>query len=377
MKFAAKKLTRSDLTFFEHQFRLQNAGNQKSINLNANIFVNIAFPLARSTAGGHPKKFPMPLAIYGPGLRALPHTMTRKVIAAGGSQKNWRLNGEFVADPDFDPERYHNLQADDLVVFGMEEEAGLPTAMTLVLISQAEHEDHTVMEMLLEILNRKSMSMITEQELLLISDKSPENHPIRELLDTEMDEALEDAAQGSADGVKRLLRRRSPRRMSAEALKAAQERAQTIGREGEVLIDELLTGMHDKGEIRQSTWVAEDNAINPWDFELVDNDGTVVRIEVKSTNGPFTRKMHISHAEVEAAADLLAPRTDLYRVFEISDGSAWLQVAHDIREFAEKISAAAQTMGEGVLPDGYTIAPNALAGWTDPVHLAFDDQDQD
>ena len=34
MRFAIKKLTRSDLTFFEYQFRRQNAGHQKSINLN-------------------------------------------------------------------------------------------------------------------------------------------------------------------------------------------------------------------------------------------------------------------------------------------------------------------------------------------------------
>ena len=40
-QFAAKKLTRSDLTLFEEQFRKQNAGNQKSINLNRRVFVDL------------------------------------------------------------------------------------------------------------------------------------------------------------------------------------------------------------------------------------------------------------------------------------------------------------------------------------------------
>lgn len=44
MRFAVKKLSRSDLTFFEPQFRVQNAGNQKSINLNRDVFVDQLFP---------------------------------------------------------------------------------------------------------------------------------------------------------------------------------------------------------------------------------------------------------------------------------------------------------------------------------------------
>ena len=52
MQFAVKKLTRSDLTFFEHQFRRQNAGNQESMNLNANVFVDLIFPYARTIAAG-------------------------------------------------------------------------------------------------------------------------------------------------------------------------------------------------------------------------------------------------------------------------------------------------------------------------------------
>jgi hypothetical protein len=72
MQFAVKKLTRLDLTFFEHQFRRQNAGNQKSINLNADVFVDLIFPYARTIAAGQPHPFPVKLQIYGPGLRRTP-----------------------------------------------------------------------------------------------------------------------------------------------------------------------------------------------------------------------------------------------------------------------------------------------------------------
>lgn len=36
-KIAVKKLTASDLTFFEWHFKNRNAGNQKAINLNRNV----------------------------------------------------------------------------------------------------------------------------------------------------------------------------------------------------------------------------------------------------------------------------------------------------------------------------------------------------
>jgi hypothetical protein len=43
-RIAIKRLTASDLTLFEWHFRNENAGNQKSINLNADIFIDQMFP---------------------------------------------------------------------------------------------------------------------------------------------------------------------------------------------------------------------------------------------------------------------------------------------------------------------------------------------
>jgi hypothetical protein len=232
MRFAAKRLTRSDLTFFEYQFRRQNAGNQKSINLNRNVFVDLLFPLAASMTGGVARQFPVPVSIYGPGLRTARHLITRKVIAAGGSQKNWRLNGEFVPDPDDDPTRYHGLAEHDLAVFGFEGDNGVPVAVYMVLLAQSEADDNGPFGEVTGVLGTRSMVELPADVLSGIVERSPVGHPIRELLETERDQAMEEAALGSAEGTTRLLRQPSARRMTADALAKARAAAEAAGRNG-------------------------------------------------------------------------------------------------------------------------------------------------
>ncbi|HEX5999757.1 MAG TPA: hypothetical protein VFZ16_10230 [Hyphomicrobiaceae bacterium] len=194
------------MTFFLHQFRQQNAGNQKSINLNKNVFVDLLFPLAATVAGGVARQFPVPVSIYGPGLRTERHLITRKVIAAGGSQKNWRLNGEFVPDPDDDQTRYHGLAEGDFAVFGFEGDNGIPTAVYMVLLAQKEANDNGPFGEIAAFLGMRSMAELPADVLSGIAQRSPAGHPIRELLETERDQAMEEAALGSAEGTARLLR---------------------------------------------------------------------------------------------------------------------------------------------------------------------------
>lgn len=374
MRFAIKKLTRSDLTFFEYQFRRQSAGNQKSINLNRNVFVDLIFPAAAEVTGGVAKQFPVPVSIYGPGMRPQPHVITRKVISAGGSQKNWRLNGEFVPDPDFDPDRYHNLQEHDLAVFGFEGENGLPTAVHMVLIAQSEPQDAALYSDLLALLGNRSMAEVEQASLSGVVDISPAGHAIREILETERDEALQEAALGSAEGTARLLREPSVRRMSADALAKARQAAEAAGRNGEVIVNDWLRAQVRDGRIREAVWVAEPNAINPWDFEVTELSGEKVRVEVKSTTGAFERPVHISQAEILAAA-ASSVRTDLYRVYALSDEAAWLQISGGIQAFAARVANAATGLPAGVVPDGYSVAPSAFGVWSEPVHLVFEEDD--
>ncbi|GJE53071.1 hypothetical protein GOFOIKOB_6147 [Methylobacterium tardum] len=382
MKYVIKRLRRSDLTFFEYQYRIQNAGNQKSLNLTRRVFIDVLFPSAPEIAAnngevGAPKPFHLPLTIYGPGERRIPQIVSRSVLPKTQKQKNWRLNGEFVRDPDEDPNRYHALAADDVGVLAFDGDA-FPTAVTLVLLSQAEPGDLGLRTAVLEAINNKAMGVITRDLLArIIEREASPTHPIREVLDSTLDEVLEDAALGSSSAVRRLRNSGSARRMSAKALQNARRNAEVTGRNGELLLNDWLQAEVEAGHLRSAVWTAETNAISPWDFVVEENDGTRVRIEVKSTAGPFERNFHISQAEIEWAAEAEAPRTDLYRLSELQDGTASLRICRDIRAVAAQIVAATSGLGVGIVPDSYTISPVQFGTWSEAVAIEVPDEDDD
>ncbi|MCF5393021.1 hypothetical protein GIV99_28485, partial [Pseudomonas syringae] len=77
-KIAIKRLTKSDLTLFTWHFKEMNSGNQKSINLNANVFIDKLYPdLPNISAQKGKTTFLVDLSIYGPGA-APKHSLARK-----------------------------------------------------------------------------------------------------------------------------------------------------------------------------------------------------------------------------------------------------------------------------------------------------------
>jgi hypothetical protein len=114
-KFALKRLTASDLTFFEWHFRNHNAGNQKAINLNADVFIDKLYPSLPTLVLAKSGRIAIDLYLYGPGLEQ-ELNLQRKIVKIG-SYKNWRLDGEFIYDPNSRPDRFHSLQPNDLVLF--------------------------------------------------------------------------------------------------------------------------------------------------------------------------------------------------------------------------------------------------------------------
>ena len=66
--------------------------------------------------------------------------------------------------------------------------------------------------------------------------------------------------------------------VAAAALARARASAESNGRDGEVLISIRLQHELAAGHIRSFRWVSEENAIAPWDFEIVEAGGTPVRI---------------------------------------------------------------------------------------------------
>lgn len=376
MRFSVKRLTRSDLTLFEDQLRVQNAGQQKAINLNRSVFVDILYPGAARLAGGRPVRFPVDLRIYGPEGESEVHRITRKIIAAGGTQKNWRLNGETIHSPT-GTRRYTTLGEGDYAILGFDGDP-VPDVMLMILLTQDIQIDAEVIEEIRRIPGMqgvRAMSALNEQQIAALVAAAPEGHLVRELLGAETEQDLQDAAFGNAEATRRL-RRRSARRQTAEDLAAARERAQRVGRDGEVLVEAYLRRRVEARRITTFTWEANVNAISPFDFTVIRADGSERRVEVKSTTGTHDRPMHISQAEIEAAADREAPRTEIWRVSELDENGCVLRRSIGLRAIAETIRSASCQAGEGMVPDGWTVRPSVLR-WSDPITLRVEDDPEE
>jgi hypothetical protein len=67
-KLALKRLTASDLTIFKWHFENKPAGNQKAINLNADVFIQKLYPSVPLIIEEKQGTLPVNLYIYGPGV---------------------------------------------------------------------------------------------------------------------------------------------------------------------------------------------------------------------------------------------------------------------------------------------------------------------
>lgn len=375
VRFALKKLTRSDLTLFDVQYRRQNAGNQKSVNLTREVFVDVLFPIARMKASGGQVRFPCELRIFGPEGITPPTIVQRKILAKTGTQKNWRLNGETVhADPDAPrPDRFDDLHDGDLAIFGFDGDE-VPTAVTMVLLSSTHPDDNAPYRAAVSVLSAKSMMALEEMELAKIVDFAPPSHPLRELLDEEMDAATEEAALGSVEALEKL-GARSIRRSTHEALARAKADAERIGREGEVLVREYLAVQCSEGAIAGFRWEADLNATHPFDFTITRSDGSEYQVEVKTTTRDHDRIMMFSHAEVAYAAQL--PELEVLRLSRLTDIEATLRKSKGFGRVACDLLKMAGGLQSGISPSAWTIAPSALADWTEPLAIRMPDNDGD
>lgn len=376
MKFAAKRLTRSDLTLFDYHYKTINAGKQKAINLNRDVFVDLIFPAAPGHASGKAAQFLVSLRVFGPGGIRDVQSMSRKVIAAGGRQKNWRLNGETIHDPDDGsyPGRYNDLQGGDYALFGFEG-GDLPDTIDMVLLSQNSGADAAVLAALGNIGGPRSMFSLSQADLAVLAAAAAPDHPVYELVDPGADGVLEEAVLGSAAAV-RQLRRHTIRRQSAEELAAARLRAQAVGRDGEVLVDAFLKRLVAEERIAGFVWESEVNAINPWDMTLTRLDGSPRRVEVKTTSGPHDRGIHVSQAELDAAVEVNAPTTQIWRISDINAEGGVLRRSKNFKAVARTICDLWAGFGAGLAVDSWTVDPARLE-WGDPIQLRFDDDPDD
>jgi hypothetical protein len=350
-RIAVKRLTASDLTLFEWHFHNRNAGNQKSINLNANVFISQLYPYLQSTDAGRAGLVHVDLHLYGPG-ESRDYRVARKIIK-GGSYKNWRLNGEYITNPHDSPARFNALVPGDFAIFDFEGEL-FPTSARVVFVARTVAEDASLHQGLVDA-GLGSMAALALARLRLIVHAAgvPESHPVYELL---LDSAIEDAAQGGADGIRKLLTRQTGRRMTRQELERARQRADDIGRMGEELIDGFFAGEVEAGRVQEYEWVSNENAIAPFDFRL--GSGVGEKVEVKSTCGGFSQVLHISVGQlVEMQRD---EPYSLYRVYALDEHRAKLRIATGLRQFAETVLHQLSGLPNGVEVDSVSVRPDSL-----------------
>lgn len=369
-KLAIKRLTGSDLTLFEWQFRNRNAGNQKSINLNADVFIDQLYPALPNTDVGRAGRIPMDLFLYGPG-NARAWNLQRKIIK-GGTYKNWRLDGEYIPNPLETPARFNVLVPGDYAIFDFEGEL-FPTEARIVFVAAAVAEDANLHAGLTDF-GVGSMRAIQLPDLSLIVHASgtPEIHPVYELL---LDAAIEDAAQGGIQGTQRLLTRRTGRRLTRTELERARQRASDVGRQGEELMDGYFAIELRGGSIQEVEWISNENAISPFDFWIT-IDGQRSKVEVKATSGDFNQVMHVSIAELLEMRDS-PERYDLYRVYGLDERRGRLRIAENVRDFAAQILESLAGLPAGVTSDGVSIRPDSMGfGAEGVIELPSNEDDE-
>lgn len=368
-KFALKSLTSSDLTLFKWHFQNQNAGNQKAINLNANVFTGILYPTLPNIAESLHGRIPLDLYIFGPGLGG-ELNLQRKIVKHG-TYKNWRLNGEFIENPLDDPNRFNVLERDDVVLIEFIGNV-TPNAARAVFVAAKHGEDKELHAACTAFLDGKSMKALAFAELRgLIDVAQPDgSHPIHELV---LDADLEDAAFFGSEGTRRLLRRRSGKGMSRADLQASRTRAEESGDQGEGFANDLFSKMLSDGVITTFTWVSAENAIAPYDFTVVLADEPERLVDAKSTRGEFERRLHISMNEIKTMAEDSQPY-DLYRIYEMTDNTARLRICRNMADFANTVLTQLEQVPQGVTVDSISVDPSVL-NFDDEIELELSLED--
>ncbi|BDG70241.1 DUF3883 domain-containing protein [Roseomonas fluvialis] len=375
-QIALKFLQPSDLTLFDPIWQRDEAwfkagqsdklAKQKAMNLNAREFLNVLYPGLRVAAEQGRTKFPLAMAIYGPGGASI-HEVTRKVVRQA---KNWRLNGETIKEPQGETGRYERLAPGDLALlkFGGELE---PQTVEMALVSAASGED-AVMRELMRSMDDTGMVLVTPAHLAGILQRVgvPRAHPLWLLAeDVELDEALERAFEGDPEPLEAVKRRRQTRSAGAsmEQYLRARQAAELAGREGEEIVAEWLGDECDVFD-----WVSDKEPLSP--FDMLSEGGPIAPgltyLDVKTTRGGFNAQFHLPMSEAAFAAELDRPFR-LVRVFDLQSGVPKVRVSEPINAFAKALLASHDgAFAAGIRADGFVISPlTPDLVWGEPLTL--------
>lgn len=354
-KLAVKRLTASDLTFFKWQYNNRNAGNQKAINLNADVFIDALYPGLPETSSGAAGNIPLNLSVYGPGLEG-EYTLQRK-ITKGPTYKNWRLNGEFIDDPEENPGRFNVLGPGDLVVFEFFGDTR-PESARAVFVSAEVPEDVNLHQAFDGVVGaRPSMVDLTPSELArVVAESGVRDHPIFDLIN--LDTVIDAATVGDEQDTAGLRSPPSSKRVSRDLLLRAKSNFDRVGELGEQFVNSYLTKLKADAVIEELEWSSRDNAASPYDFRMRVG-GEWVLIDVKATESSFNNRIHVSLSELRQMG-YGSEKYDLYRVFEMDDASAKLRIAENMKDWAKSVVDVLAGLPARVTAGSVTVPPPDL-----------------
>lgn len=353
-KIAIKSLTPSDLSFFKAHVKLSR---QKAINLNSDVFIDHFYPGLKGTFD----QVPIELSVIGPGGKAT-HRLMRKALRTQGA-KNWRLNGEFIHDPDNEPGRYDGLAENDFAVLSFEGNER-PRAAALVLVSaQSDSRLHKAVASALDFDGRNSMRVVQEAVIadiraLTIEAYAAGAHPFDALV---IQDTVEDVLFGNTAEapVGSGLSGRSVA-MTAQELRQQLLVAEETGQLGEELFEAWLTSKgHDEDDFE---WVSATHARSAFDFDVRVarwiGDTPHVFVDVKTTRGSFDRHLHMSIAELRFAAT--TPSYRIARIYDVAGSKPKLRILRDVHAFARKVVESLGALPASVTIDSVQVKPDVF-----------------
>lgn len=372
-RIAIKRLTASDCTLFAGVYKKIDAGNQKSINLNADILTGHLYPNLAEITAESGNEIAISIAIYGPNGKSA-HKITRKIIK-GSTYKNWRLNGEVISGPIGDPERYDYIIPNDLTVMAFHG-TSIPTSIDIIIISQNQPSDSNLYHALNKFFSNRSMIVVTSTQIAEAANESKvdSTHPILiAAADPTVEAALEDATQGGLEGTRKLLSNKNNRQISSKDFAKAKVKTDIIGQDGEGIVNLYLASLVASGKLKSFRWVSAENPISPFDFECLDPLGQRVLIDAKSTPGPFENVIHLSLAQLIEASGPTPYK--IYRVYQLGEDRGKLRISDDLRNFATYIKQLHENhMPSGVRVDSFSITTTVLT-WGVEIEVVRPDEE--
>ena len=367
-KLALKRLTASDLTLFKWHYQNRPAGNQKGVNLNAKTMVRELYPQLGQPSSVPKPRYPIDLYLYGPGLAGAIN-LQRKILK---EQKNWRLNGEFIDNPEGDPDRFNQLQPDDYALFEFSGDV-VPDTAHVVLIACSNEYDRRLHEELQIRSPSDSMWVVDEGQISAVIEAASldDSHPLLDLVDSG---AVEDAVLGGIEGTTRVMERRGGRGISPEDFQRSRLAAEQTGVSGEELLNEYLEKRHSAGDIESFEWSSRINAVSPYDFRITYPGGEEHLVDAKSTSGDFSNPIHLSLNELRTAAEGGIPY-DIYRLYQVGEGTAKLRIARAIGPGLGTVLTGLAALPQEVSVDSVSVRPGFLAFEEPEIELTSADDE--